>query len=114
MEYNYLNHSLDLTEESLPESSKINIFLQKNHLVDIKKALEFLGSESKFLYIHGFYLLADDESVDEMCKGLGYVNWEDYMIKNNYVNENNEIDKSIWDYENMKVVVPIMVQGRQK
>ena len=65
-------------------------------------------------YIHGFYLLSDDESVDEMCKGLGYSDFEDYMKKNNYVDENNNIDKEIWNYENMKVVVPIMTQGRQK
>ncbi len=53
MDYKFID---DINTESinLPESDKINHFLLKNNSGDVIKALDFLVSEGKFLYIHGF------------------------------------------------------------
>ena len=50
----HLKSSFDIESIVLPESDKINPFLLKNNESEIHKALEFLMSEEKFLYVHGF------------------------------------------------------------
>ena len=53
MDYKFLD-DINIEDANLPESSKINKFLLKNHSADIVKALDFLASDGKLLYIHGF------------------------------------------------------------
>ena len=54
MEYNFLNNSIDRENIVLSESDKIDSFLLKNNSAEVVKGVEFLSSEEKFLYIHGF------------------------------------------------------------
>lgn len=54
MDYEFLNSSLDKDNIILPNSDKINPFLLKNNYADIFKAIDFINSDEKFLYIHGF------------------------------------------------------------
>ena len=54
MEYDFLANSIDKENVVLPQSDKINPFLLKNNSSEIIKALEFIESEEKFLYVHGF------------------------------------------------------------
>lgn len=54
MEYKFLGNSTDKDIEILPESDKIHPLIIKNNSSDIKKALDFLDSDEKFLYVHGF------------------------------------------------------------
>ncbi len=54
MDYEFLNSSIDRENIILPDSDKINSFLLKNNYSEIIKAIDFLGSKEKFLYIHGF------------------------------------------------------------
>ncbi len=54
MIYQFLNTSIDIYDISLPNSEKIHPLLLKNDDAEIKKALVFLASDEKFLYVHGF------------------------------------------------------------
>lgn len=54
MAYEYLNSSIEKDNVILPNSDKINPFLQKNNYAEIIKAIDFISSNEKFLYIHGF------------------------------------------------------------
>lgn len=54
MAYEYLNSSIEKDNVILPNSDKINSFLQKNNYAEIIKAIDFISSNEKFLYIHGF------------------------------------------------------------
>lgn len=54
MEYEFLDSSIEKDNIILPNSDKINPLLLKNNYADIIKALDFIASEEKFLYIHGF------------------------------------------------------------
>lgn len=54
MDYEFLNSSIEKDNIILPSSDKINPFLLKNNYADIIKAIDFIASEEKFLYIHGF------------------------------------------------------------
>lgn len=54
MDYEFLNSSIDREKIILPDSDKINPFLLKNNYAEIIKAIDFLGANEKFLYIHGF------------------------------------------------------------
>lgn len=54
MIYQFLNNSIDINDVVLPNSDKIHPLLLKNDDADIKKALAFLATDEKFLYVHGF------------------------------------------------------------
>lgn len=54
MAYQFLNNSIDINDVVLPNSDKIHPLLLKNDDADIKKALAFLATDEKFLYVHGF------------------------------------------------------------
>ncbi len=54
MDYEFLNSSIEKDNIILPNSDKINPFLLKNNYADFIKAIDFIASEEKFLYIHGF------------------------------------------------------------
>lgn len=54
MTYQFLNNSIDINDIVLPNSDKIHPLLLKNDDADIKKALAFLATDEKFLYVHGF------------------------------------------------------------
>lgn len=54
MNYQFLSSSIEKENLVLPNSDKINPFLLKNNQDEIFKAIDFIASEEKFLYIHGF------------------------------------------------------------
>lgn len=54
MNYQFLDSSIDINDIILPNSDKIHPLLLKSNEVEIKKALGFLASEERFLYVHGF------------------------------------------------------------
>ncbi len=54
MNYKFLNNSIDIKNNILPKSSKIDSFLLDNNQSEIAKGLEFLSSEDKLLHVHGF------------------------------------------------------------
>ena len=54
MTYQFLNNSIDINDVVLQNSDKIHPLLLKNDDADIKKALAFLATDEKFLYVHGF------------------------------------------------------------
>lgn len=54
MNYQFLDSSIDINDIILPNSDKIHPLLLKSDEAEIKKALGFLASEERFLYVHGF------------------------------------------------------------
>ena len=54
MDFKYLESGVEKSDFVLPNSIRIDDFLLKNHYNDIKKAIEFMNSDGKLLYIHGF------------------------------------------------------------
>ena len=54
MKYAYLDEKFNKENIELIDSDKINRFLLKNNESEIRKAVEFLNSDEKFLYVHGF------------------------------------------------------------
>lgn len=54
MKYDFLDKSIDTENIILPESDKINKYLLKSNQSEIIKSIDFLASDDKFLYIHGF------------------------------------------------------------
>lgn len=54
MNYHYLDSTISKEELILPKSDKINPFLLKNNNSEILKAIDFIDSNEKFLYVHGF------------------------------------------------------------
>lgn len=65
-------------------------------------------------YIHGFYMYSDMNTVTEVCKSLGYDNLTDYLIKNNYVDENGMPSEAKWEEENLEKIGSIMDGKREK
>mgnify|MGYP002857246181 CR=1 FL=1 len=54
MEYKFFNTKFDVENTNLPSSDKINPILLKNNYSDIIKGINFISSDEKLLYIHGF------------------------------------------------------------
>ena len=54
MNYHYLDKNIEKDNLILPKSDKINPFLLKNNNSELLKAIDFIDSDEKFLYIHGF------------------------------------------------------------
>ena len=54
MEYKYLDSLYNKDDIVLPASDRIDRFLLKNHNSDVMKAVDFLKSDGRLLYIHGF------------------------------------------------------------
>ncbi len=54
MKYEFLNKDIDIENIKLPVSEKINPSLLKNSYAELIKAVDFLSTDEKLLYIHGF------------------------------------------------------------
>ena len=54
MKYKFIDELSSQKIINLTESNKIDSFLLKNFSSEISDAVNFLGSEQKFLYMHGF------------------------------------------------------------
>lgn len=70
MEYEFLNSSINKDNFLLPNTNKINPFLLKNNQAEIMKALDFIGSDEKFLYIHGFLGTGKRQFLNYICDFL--------------------------------------------
>lgn len=69
MDYKYTDISTDNNIE-LKESDKIHPLLLKNNKNDILKAIDFLKSDGKFLYVHGFLGTGKRQFVNYLCSYL--------------------------------------------
>ena len=70
MEYKFLSTEVDIENINLPESEKINPFLLKNNYADIIKAVDFLATDGKLLYVHGFLGTGKRQFVNYICDFL--------------------------------------------
>ena len=70
MEYKFLDNSTDTSEITLKESPVIHPCLLENNKNDIIKSLDFLASEEKFLYVHGFLGTGKRQFVNYLCEYL--------------------------------------------
>lgn len=70
MDYNFLDSSINTNNIILPESDKINSILIKNHQAEILKAIDFINSDEKFLYLHGFMGTGKRQFINYICDFL--------------------------------------------
>ncbi len=70
MKYEFLNSSIEKDNIILPNSDKINPFLLKNNYSEIIKAVDFIASEEKFLYLHGFLGTGKRQFLNYVCEFL--------------------------------------------
>lgn len=68
MNYNFLNNEIEKDNITLPNSAKINPYLLKNNYSDIIKAIDFLATEEKFLYVHGFMGTGKRQFINYACE----------------------------------------------
>ena len=107
MDYEFLDSSIERENLILPNSDKINPFLLKNNNLDIIKAVDFIASEEKFLYIHGFmgtgkrqfinyiceFLSKDVIKLEYYCKAATVC--DDILLAFNEIIDSNSISKAI-------------------
>ena len=67
MDYDFLDKAIEKENLILPNSDKINPFLLKNNNSDVIKAIDFIASKEKFLYIHGFMGTGKRQFVNYIC-----------------------------------------------
>ena len=68
MNYKFLDTSIDNDNLILLKSEKINPILIKNHRTEIIKAIDFIDSDEKFLYIHGFMGTGKRQFLNYLCE----------------------------------------------
>ena len=68
MDYKFTNNTFDIDTQILPQSNKINSYLLKNSSDEVYKALDFINSSDKFLYIHGFIGAGKRQFIDYICE----------------------------------------------
>ena len=107
MDYKYLNSSIEKENIILPESSKIDSFVLKNNRAEMIKAIEFLSSEEKFLYVHGFmgtgkrqfieyfseFIAKDVIKLEFYCKESTVC--DDLLLSFNNVIDNHNLSKAV-------------------
>lgn len=67
MDYEFLNNSIEKDNIILPNSDKINPYLLKNNYSEVIKAIDFIDSKEKFLYIHGFLGTGKHQFINYIC-----------------------------------------------
>ncbi|MCQ2738724.1 MAG: tetratricopeptide repeat protein [bacterium] len=88
MEYKYLNDSLNIDADLLPESTTINRHILKNCKNEIIKILEFFNSKEKILNIHGFIGTGKRQLINYVCEFLNKdVISLEYYCKESTVND---------------------------
>ena len=70
MDYEFINSSIDKDNIILPNSDKIDPFLLRNNYADIIKAVDFIGTNEKLLYIHGFMGTGKRQFINYICEFL--------------------------------------------
>lgn len=70
MDYEFLDSSIEKDNIILPNSDKINPYLLKNNYAEIIKAVDFIASEDKFMYIHGFMGTGKRQFINYVCEFL--------------------------------------------
>ena len=70
MNYEFLDSSIDSENLILPNSDKINPFLLKNNYSELIKAIDFIASKEKFMYIHGFLGTGKRQFINYICEFL--------------------------------------------
>ena len=68
MNYEFIDKSIQKDNTILPNSDKINPFLLRNNYSDILKAVDFIASKEKFLYIHGFMGTGKRQFINYICE----------------------------------------------
>lgn len=75
---------------------------------DYKKIIELDES-----YLYGFYVTTTRETLNEVCKSLGYENIEDFLNTKGYVDKNGKPSVSAWYDHNIQEITSIMEEAQQ-
>lgn len=105
---NELMTNYDMTDYTKdPDNNRRRIY---NYTSDDYKKIKELDET----YIYGFYLLADTNTVDNVCDALGYSNLYSYLTVNNYVDGQGEPDVEKWYDANTITINNIMIEQSEK
>ena len=63
----------------------------ENHTVEEYKTLDLTDQD-----VFARYLYTGKEEAEKVIKSLGYDDWNDYLIKQNHIDKNNEPDFHLW------------------
>ncbi len=75
-----------------------------NYTADDYKKIKELNET----YIHGVYNICILDNVNEVCKALGYADFNDFLVKNSYVNSKGEPSIDAWAEADLKQISEIM------
>lgn len=70
---------------------------------DYKKIINF---DERYLY--SLYLVVDDYTINEFTKSLGYKDLDDYLIKNNYIDDEGKASTYKWLIDYLREMAKIM------
>lgn len=105
---NELMTNYDMTDYTKdPDNNRRRIYHYSSD--DYKKITELDDT-----YIYGFYLLADTNTVDNVCDALGYSNLYTYLTVNNYVDDKGSPSVDKWYDANTIVIQNIMSEQSEK
>lgn len=105
---NELMTNYDMTDYTKdPDNNRRRIYNYSSD--DYKKITELDDT-----YIYGFYLLADTNTVDNVCDALGYSNLYTYLTVNNYVDDKGSPSVDKWYDANTIVIQSIMSEQSEK
>ena len=108
MNYKFSNISVANNNFELKPSEKIHPCLLKNHKNDKMKAIDFLSSDGKFIYIHGFLGTGKRQFVNYLCE---YLN--DDVIKLEYYCKDSTVCDDIF-LEFTEYIEKLSVSGSLK
>ena len=96
MDYNFLDDSIEKDNIALHDSKAIHPCLKKNNYNDIIKAVDFIRSKEKFLYVHGFLGTGKRQFVNYICEFLN----KDVIKLEYYCKESTVCDDILLNFTN--------------
>ena len=85
---------------------------KKNHIIIQQKILKKI-EELDETYLYASYIATTKETFMNILTSLGYENLEDFLIKNEYVDENGKGSIYVWCIKNMEEMSLIMKQATE-
>lgn len=77
---------------------------------EVYKRLEGLDESKLF----GFYLLLGEKESEKILPIYGYNTWDEYLMKNGFINDKGETDLKMWEESHYKAQEEVNSYGRMK
>ena len=108
-------YEVERVENVLEDNGLIDYTMNEDNLRDYHYKAEDYAAIDVLdeTYLRAFYSIASDESVDEMAKGLGYDNLNDYLSEKGFLYKNGKIDGQTWAAYDSIEMAKIMSQDQE-